>query len=29
VIAGLVVWGVVATGLDILLRYTLAGYASR
>jgi hypothetical protein len=28
VVAGLVVWGIVATGLDILLRYTLTGYAS-
>jgi hypothetical protein len=28
VIAGLVVWGVAATGLDILLRYVLAGYAA-
>ena len=28
VLAGLVVWGVVANGLDILLRFTLAGYAS-
>jgi hypothetical protein len=28
VVAGLVAWGIVATGLDILLRYTLTGYAS-
>ncbi len=28
VIGGLIVWGVCATGLDILLRHALAGYAA-
>ena len=28
VVVGLVVWGIVATGLDILLRFALTGYAS-
>jgi hypothetical protein len=28
VVAGLVVWTIVATGLDMLLRFALAGYAS-
>jgi len=28
VIAGLIVWGVVATGLDVLLRFALPGYAA-
>lgn len=28
VIAGLLVWAVVATGLDIILRHLLAGYAA-